>query len=815
MTATLPSKQRRPRTLGACLVATAALWASGALHAQETGPQYDAPTTAEAVQKAQSPVEPAKLRFDIISGDIEHRIDRLMAEMTLAEKIGQLVQVYPPEDQLTEELANKIRAGQIGSIFYPGNAHVVKQAQQIATDESRLGIPLLVARDVVHGFHTAFPIPLGQAASWNPELVEIAAKHSAHEAVAEGIHWTFAPMVDICRDARWGRIAETVGEDPRLAGDLAAAMVRGFQQRENGKVHGVIACAKHFVGYGLSEGGRDYNRVSVSQTDLHNVLLPPFRASIDAGCGSLMTTFSEVNGVPGTAHNHLLGDVLRRDWGFCGVVVSDWGSVTEMIEHGFAKDEADAARRAMLATVDMDMCSPAYATQLEKLVTSGQIPLEALDDAVRRVIRSKADLSPHAVKLAADAAEGNRVTHAARQLARQSVVLLKNNQVLPLDQESLGRVAVIGPLADAAKQQLGCWSLDAQVERSITPLADLRERLAGQAEVSYARGAVNSFSEDDSLIAEAVQAAADADVALLFLGEDATLSGEARCRADLSLPGVQTKLFNEVVKTGTPTVVVILSGRPLTIGNLCESADAVLFAWHPGSMAGPAIDDLLLGVAAPSGKLPVTFPKTVGQVPLYYNHSNTGRPSPADYKPLLETDREDLPAEFQYRSHYLDVDDKPLFPFGFGLSYTEFSYTDLELSSPAIRPTDVLAVRVKLTNTGSRAASEVSQLYFRDPTASVVRPVRELLAYRRTHLKPGQSTVLEFAVPASELGYYTSDGRYVLEPGDFKVWVGGDSTAELGGQFELLPKAGETDIRPFAISRGGSRSGGRWDRSDR
>lgn len=760
--------------------------------AQTTGPAYQPSSIEPAHLTDETIVQPASnVRFDLIAGGVDQRIDALLARMTLAEKIGQLVQVYPEDDKLSDELRTQIRRGEIGSIFYTGDANLVVEAQRIAS-ESRLGIPLVVARDVVHGFRTVFPIPLGQAATWNPELVEQAATVAANEAKSQGIGWTFAPMVDITRDPRWGRVAETLGEDPLLCGDLAAAMVRGFQQRQNGATSGVAACAKHFVAYGSSEGGRDYNRVSVSLVDLHNIYLPPFQRCIDAGCSTLMTTFSEVNGVPGTAHRELIDGVLKQQWGFEGVVVSDWGSVTEMIAHGYSANEKEAAMAALMAGVDMEMCSPTYAKYLEQLVQSGTIPQSRLDDAVRRILRLKVDLYSHRTIGADEDLARPESLAIAREVARQSLVLLKNDGALPLADTELKSVAVIGPLADRPLQQLGCWSLDGKAEDSVTPLEAIQERLAGQADVLYSEGATSSFADETSGLAAAEDVARQADVALLFVGEDATLSGEARSRADLNLPGVQQELLSRVVQTGTPTVVVVLAGRPLTIEKEVEVSNALLYAWHPGTMAGPAVADVLFGDATPSGKLPTTFPRTVGQVPLYYSHHNTGRPAPADYEPLIGSGNDDLPKEFQYRSHYLDVPPVPLFPFGFGLSYTKFEHSHLEVSAPTIRPGGVLGLTVQLANVGSVVGTEVTQVYIRDRFSSVVRPVRELKAYRRTELQPNESTILEFALPSEAFAYRNSEGDSVYEPGMFDIWVGSDSTATLAAEVELV--AGEQAV---------------------
>jgi beta-glucosidase len=765
-----------------------------------------------AASVAPSPVSAEVPRFNPAAADGDAEIERLLAAMTLDEKIGQMCQVWPEAGELTPAIQDSLRKGEIGSLINCPTPELIVEAQRLVREESRLGIPLLVGRDVVHGYRTVFPIPLGQAASWNPAMIERAAAVAAEEARSHGINWTFAPMVDVGRDPRWGRVAETLGEDPRLSGELAAAMVRGFQQERDGRLHGLIACAKHFAAYGLSEGGRDYNRASLSIADLHNTHLPPFRASLDAGCRTVMTTFSEVNGVPGTAHAYLLQKVLRDGWQFPGVVVSDWNSVIEMVAHGYSADESEAARQAASAGVHMEMVSPTFHKHLAGLVGQGAVEQTAIDDAVRRLLRLKLELAAEptaATKLASVAPATTGATsellrprslELARRAARESIVLLKNDDAtLPLQRERLQKVAVIGPLADSPLSQLGCWAVDGRADDAITPLAALREALGDFVEVAYVRGTPTSYSNDAAEIEAARQAAADADVTLLFVGEDAVLSGEARSRATLELPGVQPELVKAVAAAGKPIVMVVLAGRPLAIGAECDAVDAVLYAWHPGTMGGPAIADLLLGAAAPSGKLPVTFPKNVGQAPLYYSHTNTGRPSPADFRPLSQTQGNDLAPAFQYSSHYMDGDPFPLFPFGYGLSYTTFSYDGFELGAASIGPRQTLAVRARITNTGARAGAEVAQLYVRDVAATLVRPVRELKAFRRVYLRPGESQPVEFALDADDLRYFNNEGQSVLEPGKFAVWIGGDSTATLGGEFELTDEAASEPSTPAVV----------------
>lgn len=775
----------------------------GTLHAEPATTPITSATAATAnAETASFEATPATPRFNPDAADINAEVERILAAMTLDEKIGQMCQVWPEEGRLTPAIRKSLQGGEIGSLINCPDRASIDVAQKIACEQSRLGIPLLVGRDVVHGYRTVFPIPLGQAASWNPALIEQAAAVAAEEARGQGINWTFAPMVDVGRDPRWGRIAETLGEDPQLSGTLAAAMVRGFQQEKDGRLYGVAACAKHFAAYGLSEGGRDYNRASLSLADLHNVHLPPFHDSLGAGCRTLMTTFSEVNGVPGTAHAYLLQEVLRDGWKFPGLVVSDWNSVIEMVAHGYSADAADAARQAVTAGVHLEMVSTTFHDHLATHIEQGRVPVEAVDEAVRRILRVKMELAtPRDAATSLWALLRPRSLELARRAARESIVLLKNEEeTLPLHHDKLRRIAVIGPLADAPLSQLGCWSVDGNAEDTITPIAALRDACGEGVEVEYIRGLPTSVSQDVSEFDAAAEAAADADVTVLFVGEDAILSGEARSRAELSLPGEQSALLRHVAKAGKPMVLVVLAGRPLTIGDECAAADAVLYAWHPGTMGGPAIADILFGAAVPSGKLPITIPKQVGQVPLYYGHPNTGRPSPADYRALDPERDKDLPQQFQYRSHYIDADPFPLFPFGFGLSYTTFVYDRLKVGATAIEPGEEIEITARLTNSGSRAGVEVAQLYVRDMVASVVRPVRELKDFRRVYLRPGESKQVKFTLDGDDLSFFDNQGRRVLEPGRFAVWIGDDSTATLEGTFEVRGQA-STPIAPPSIAR--------------
>lgn len=732
--------------------------------------------------------------------ELDERVDALVDVMTLEEKVGQLTQLNGlgsaptgTADNMVADsvLYERIRQGQLGSILNEINTATINALQRVAVNESRLGVPLVVGRDVIHGFRTIFPIPLGQSASWSPELVEKANAVAAKEARSIGIHWTFAPMVDIARDPRWGRIAEGYGEDPYLASALAAAAVRGFQGDDISAPDRVAACVKHFVGYGAAEGGRDYNTTVISPSLMRNVYLPSFQAAVDAGAATLMTSFNDVNGVPSSGNKRLLRDVLRKEWGFDGFVVSDWESVREMIPHGYAADGKDAARIGADAGVNMDMSSPEYHENLAALVKEGTIPESVLDDLVREVLRVKFRLGlfekPFADETASPPLLTDEHLEVSRDLARKSMVLLKNeHEVLPLDAKRIKTVAVIGPLADAKHAQLGTWIPDGRAEDSRTPLAAIRVAAEGKFDVLYVPGLKDDLDRGTDGIDDAVAAARHADVALVFVGERASLSGEASSRAIIDLPGKQNELVKAVAGAGKPVVLIVEAGRPLTIGKQVAAVDGVLYAWHAGTMTGPAIVDLLWGAESPSGKLPVTLPKAVGQIPLYYNHVNTGRPTRAyDFARDNEYD-EEIDSEQGFNSNYLDVSPFPLYPFGYGLSYTTFKYGDAELSTDKLREGQTLAVRVPVKNTGNVAADEVVQLYVRDLVGSITRPVRELKAFRRVHLEPGAEEVVEFALPADQLAFYNNEEQRVLEPGDFEVYAGGSSLAPLAGKFTMV-----------------------------
>jgi beta-glucosidase len=712
---------------------------------------------------------------------VEQRISALIARMTLDEKIGQMSQSTSMKTPISAEIKDEIRKGRWGSFLNTKSPADRAEAQRIAVKESRLGIPLIFGRDVIHGYRTIFPIPLGQSASWNPELIAQAARIAAREAGGEGIHWTFAPMIDITRDPRWGRIAETLGEDPYLTGMLGAAMIRGFQGDSLGAPGSIAACAKHYVGYGAAEAGRDYNTTNIPEILLREVYLRPFRAARDAGVATFMTAFNAINGVPATGNEFTVRQVLRGEWKYDGLVVSDYESVRELVVHGYAADPSDAAFKAVRAGVDMEMVSTTYFDHLKSLVEQGRIATKAIDESVRNILRLKFrvglfDNSAQSAKPAEIARDG---LDTARRLAAQSMVLLKNEgNVLPIAR-SIGKVAVIGPLADSPVDQMGTWVMDARPDDVRTPLAALRNAL-GKERVSYARALRNSRDKSRDGFGEAREVARSADVVLLFLGEEQILSGEARSRAFLDLPGAQTALVEETAALGKPTVAIIMAGRPLTFHEVAGKAPAVLYVWHPGTMGGPALADLLLGETAPSGKLTITFPRTVGQVPIYYNHLNTDRPAPGHGIPMGN-----LVDPRGYTSKYFDVDYTPEYPFGYGLSYTTFEYSSLRVTPSRTRSGGTLTVSAEVTNTGDREAEEVVQLYVRDLVGSVSRPVRELKGFERIRLKPKQTQKVTFSLSTADLAFYNDRMQLVTEPGEFQVWIAPDSTRGVQGEFTV------------------------------
>lgn len=714
-------------------------------------------------------------------------VEDLLSQMTLDEKIGQMNQISPWGEPT--QIAELVRKGEVGSILNVIDPVALNALQQVAMEESRLKIPLIIGRDVIHGFKTIFPIPLGQAASFDPQLVEEGARVAAIEASSVGIHWTFAPMIDIARDPRWGRIAESLGEDTYLTSVLGSAMIRGFQGKDLSDPSSVAACPKHFVGYGAAEGGRDYASTFIPERTLRNVYLPPFEAAVKEGAATFMTSFNDNDGVPSTGNRFILEQVLRKEWGFDGFVVSDWASVTEMIAHGFSADGKEAAEKAVNAGVDMDMVSGLYAKHIKELLDEGKISMETIDNAVRHILRIKFRLGlfdrPYTDTGAPSVLYAPEHLEKAKEAAIQSAILLKNERgILPLA-DKVRTVAVVGPMADAPHDQLGTWIFDGDKNYTRTPLKALQEEYGESIRILYAPGTAYSRDKRTSGIPAAVAVARQADVVLAFVGEEAILSGEAHSLADLNLQGAQSELIAAVAQTGTPVVTIVMAGRPLTIEQDAAVSQAVLYNFHPGTMGGPAIADLLFGKAVPSGKLPVTFPRMAGQIPVYYSHNNTGRPYQGNETLLDGIPQEAGQTSLGNTSFYLDAGNDPLYPFGYGLSYTTFEYGNLSISSDRIKPADELTVTFQLTNTGKYDATEVAQLYVQDRFGSVTRPVKELKRFMRIPLKAGEKKTVNFTLPAAELAFYNIDMKKTVEPGEFNLWVGTNSREGLQASFEV------------------------------
>ncbi len=710
-------------------------------------------------------------------------VDSLLGTMTLDEKLGQLAQYsarWNPDlraPEVTPEHMEMVREGRVGSFLSIYGAEPLRELQRVAVEESRLGIPLLFAHDVIHGFRTIFPVPLAEAATWDPAAVERAARVAAVEVTAAGVHWTFAPMVDLARDPRWGRIVEGSGEDPYLGSVLARARVRGFQGDDLADPTTLLATAKHYVAYGGAEGGRDYNTVDISERTLHEIYLPSFRAAVDEGVASVMAAFNEIGGVPMHAHDGLIDGLLREQWGWDGVLVSDYTGVLELIQHGVAGDSVAAGVLALEAGVDVDMMSGIYGEKLAEAVRAGRLNEALVDEAVRRVLSAKAALglfedpyrySDPARERAVTLTEEHR--RIAREVAREAIVLLQNDGTLPFE-KTVGTVAVIGPLADDRDAPLGPWAGAGRIEDVVTVLEGIRSALPG-ATIGHAKG-VSLTADDTTGFAEAVRLAEGADAVVLVLGESRQISGEAASRHTLDLPGAQLELAERILAAGKPTAIVLMNGRPLAIPWLAENAPAILETWFLGTETGPAVADVLFGDVSPGGKLPVTFPRAVGQVPIYYNHKNTGRP----------------PSDEKYTSKYLELPSTPLYPFGHGLSYTTFEYGDARISASSMTALDTLTVSVDLTNTGDRTGDEVVQLYLRDPVRSVTPPVLELKGFERVTLAPGETLTVSFPVTIEDLAFYDVDGWWRVEPGAFVALLGGSSAETLEVPFEATEGA--------------------------
>ncbi|MDE5962883.1 MAG: beta-glucosidase BglX [Alistipes sp.] len=704
--------------------------------------------------------------------ETDRRIDELIAKMTLREKIGQMNQASGGS-----KLVDAAAAGEIGSVLNCLNPEETNALQQAAVERSRLGIPLIVGCDVIHGFRTIFPIPLGLAATFDPTLVEATARAASVEATAAGVKWTFSPMLDIARDPRWGWVAEGSGEDPYLDACMGAALVKGYQGEDPADPTSMAACVKHFVGYGAAEGGRDYNTTMISERSLRNTYLPPFKACIDAGAMSLMTSFNEIDGIPSTGNAFLLRDVLRKEWGFDGMVVTDWNSSGEMVAHGFANDLKQATEQSVNAGVDMDMMSFGFIKHLETLVEEGKVKESTIDEAVRNILRLKFRLglfeNPYVdASKTREAAYKLEHLELARRSAAESAILLKNdNDVLPLD--DVHTILVTGPMADAPHDQLGTWALGGEPEHTVTPLAALRKHY----NVIYEPGLAYSRDRNKSNFAKVRAAAARAEAVVVFVGEEAILSGEAHSLSILNLQGAQSELIAEARKSGKPVVTVVIAGRPLTIERDLASCDAMLHAFHPGTMGGEALADIIAGKTVPSGKTPMTFLRDAGQAPFYYNHPNTGRPCRG-----TEVLLEDIPlragqTSLGCTSYYLDTGYGPLFPFGYGLSYTTFEYSNISLDRTTLGKDDTLVVEFDLKNTGKRDGAEIAQLYIRDMVGSVVRPVKELKRFERVALAAGETKHLRFELPVAELAFWNRDMKHEVEPGEFRLWVAGNSAS--------------------------------------
>ena len=707
--------------------------------------------------------------------DVEQRVNALLAQMTLEEKLGQLQQLDGEGNgNFRPEHLDLIRKGLLGSTLNVRGAQRTNQVQRVAMTESRLKIPVLFGFDVIHGYRTIFPIPLGEASSWDPTLAERSAAVAAQEANNVGLRWTFAPMVDIARDPRWGRISEGSGEDPFLGAAFARARVHGFQGNDYGASDKVLACAKHFVAYGAAEGGRDYNTVDLSENTLREIYLPPFKAAVDAGVGTLMSSFNSINGVPASADAFTLTKVLRDEWKFDGFVVSDYTSVRELINHGIAANEEQAAAAALNAGVDMEMVSRSYNQFGPKLLKENKLSNATIDEAVRRILRVKFRLGLFDRPYTDEAREPTSLLRPdsirlAREIAGRSMVLLKNDrETLPLNKNA-GSIAVIGPLADDRRAPLGWWAGDGKEENTITPLAGIKAKVSAQTRVSYAKGC-DVLGDSTAGFQEAVDLAKASDVAIVFVGETHDMVGEAASFSTLDLPGRQLELVQAIHATGKPTVVVLVNGRPLSVSWIAGNVPAILESWMGGSQAGNAIADILFGDVNPGAKLPVTVPRTVGQVPIYYNHMNTGRPPEAQNR---------------YTSKYFDVPWTPLYPFGYGLSYTTFKISNLQLSTTRISANGKLTVSAEVENTGKRAGDEVVQLYIRDVVATMTRPVKELKGFQRVSLQPGEKRRVEFVLGPEHLGFWNREMRYVVEPGEFQVMVGDNSVDVVEARFNV------------------------------
>ena len=712
---------------------------------------------------------------------IEEKVDSVLALMTIEEKIGQLT-LFTSDWAVTgptlrENYRADVKSGRVGAIFNAHTAGYNRALQRIAVEESRLGIPLIFGYDVVHGYKTIFPIPLGEAASWDLEAIELSARIAGEEAAAAGLHWTFAPMVDIARDPRWGRIMEGAGEDVYLGSLIAAARVKGFQGEGIGSTGGVLACPKHYAAYGAAQAGRDYHTVDISERELRTTYLPPFKSALDAGAKTIMTSFNELDGVPVTGNAFLLDQVLRQEWKFDGFVVSDYTSVNEMVQHGIVGDEKAAGELALNAGLDMDMQGAVYYNHLAKSLEEGKVTMEQIDQAVRRILSLKFELGlfEDPYRFSDENREQEQIMaedhlEAAREVSKKSIVLLKNEQqTLPLSKEKKQTYALIGPLMNTKKELIGAWSGAGDHKQSISLLEGIKAKIGSDADLYFAQGCQINDS-DKKGFDEALLAAMKSDIVIVAVGEAAQMSGEAASRSDISLPGVQKELVQALSETGKPIIVVLMNGRPLALPEVDQAASALLETWFLGTQAGHAIADVLFGDYNPSGKLPVSFPRNAGQIPVYYNMKNTGRP---------------MNPKEKYTSKYLDVSNDPLYPFGYGLSYTNFYYGPIQIDNKKFSGNETVNVTITITNTGSYAGNEVVQLYIRDLVGSVTRPVKELKGFQKIYLEPGVKKEVTFSISLEDLKFYTRSMKYAAEPGEFEVFIGPNSRDTKSVKIEL------------------------------
>lgn len=733
----------------------------------------------------------------LYSSEIISQAKQLLSKMTLDEKLGQLSQVSSAGAHIPDDLADAIRHGRVSSVINEVDLATNNELQRLALRETRLGIPLLIGRDVIHGFKTIFPIPLGQAATWSPEIVEKGARIAGQEAATVGVNWTFAPMIDIARDPRWGRIAESLGEDPFLCSTLCASMVKGFQTDDLSSPGAIASCAKHFAGYGASESGRDYNTTNIPENELRNVYLPPFHQAAKAGVASFMASFSDLNGVPATGNRWLLKQVLRDEWNYQGIVVSDWESIKELQIHGLSASQKDSAYLAAKAGVDMEMASHCYIDNMADLIAENQINQAEVDQMVLNVLHLKFALGLFENAFADSSVLPQLINaqnlQVAKEAAQKSCVLLKNKRrhgnipVLPINRRSTKRIAVIGPMANDGYEQLGTWVFDGEEQHSVTGLSGLKAAAGEGIEIEFESVLCTSRDSSTQHFDSALELTNNADVAILYLGEESILSGEAHCRSNLDLPGAQVELITYLSQSNTPIVLVVLAGRPLTLQSILDKVDSILYAWHPGTMGGYAIAELLFGDVSPSGKLPVSFPRVVGQIPIYYAQKNSGRP------PTEESyvDIDDVPVRAAQTSlgmaaTHLDTHFSPLYPFGFGLSYANFEYHHVNISQHEIKLDSAFSVTLMLENKSDVDAEEIVQLYIRDLVGSVTRPVKELKGFKRLFVKANSSINVIFEMHTDDLAFYDICNQLNVEIGDFLLGVGADSSVELSVPFKLV-----------------------------